>query len=77
MDFSEHTETIEEGVRQVAKGLLEHGVTSFCPTVITSPKELYHKVSKNTDIIELYFLFVCLFLLLLLSAGFNLPFQNI
>ena len=49
MDFSEHTETIEEGVRQVAKGLLEHGVTSFCPTVITSPQELYHKVSKNTD----------------------------
>ena len=33
-----------EGVQKVAKGLLQYGVTSFCPTVVTSPKEDYQKV---------------------------------
>lgn len=33
-----------EGVQKVAKGLLQYGVTSFCPTVVTSPKEDYEKI---------------------------------
>ncbi len=34
----------DEVVRKVAKGLLSLGVTSFCPTLITSPPERYAKV---------------------------------
>ena len=36
---------VEEGVETVARGLLAHGVTSFCPTVITSSSEYYRTVS--------------------------------
>lgn len=43
-DFSFNTENVEKGVDLVAKGLLAHGVTSFCPTLVTSPSEVYHKV---------------------------------
>jgi len=28
----------------VGKGILSHGVTSYCPTVVTSPAEVYHTV---------------------------------
>ncbi|XP_043269493.1 N-acetylglucosamine-6-phosphate deacetylase [Venturia canescens] len=44
IDFSENRENIEEGVNRVAKGLLAHGVTSFCPTLVTSPLEIYRRV---------------------------------
>uniref|UniRef100_A0A4Y0BNS2 N-acetylglucosamine-6-phosphate deacetylase n=1 Tax=Anopheles funestus TaxID=62324 RepID=A0A4Y0BNS2_ANOFN len=44
VDFSFDVETVEEGVLKVAKGLLAHGVTSFCPTLVTSPSETYHSV---------------------------------
>ncbi|CAJ0580759.1 unnamed protein product, partial [Mesorhabditis spiculigera] len=33
-----------EGIAAVRKGLLAHGVTAFCPTVITSSTESYYKV---------------------------------
>ncbi|KAL3878307.1 hypothetical protein ACJMK2_030670 [Sinanodonta woodiana] len=44
VDFSLNTDDVEEGVRKVAKGLLAHGVTSFCPTIVTSPVDVYQKV---------------------------------
>lgn len=43
VDFSE-TDDIVGGVQTVAKGLLEYGVTSFCPTIVTSPPETYRQV---------------------------------
>ena len=44
-DFSFDEDKTEEAVAVVARGLLEHGVTSFLPTVITSTPETYRKVS--------------------------------
>uniref|UniRef100_A0A8C0YE17 N-acetylglucosamine-6-phosphate deacetylase n=2 Tax=Cyprinus carpio TaxID=7962 RepID=A0A8C0YE17_CYPCA len=44
IDFSQASGDIRRGVAQVAKKILEHGVTSFCPTLVTSPPDIYHKV---------------------------------
>lgn len=44
VDFSVNTDNIEEGVAKVAKGILEHGVTSFCPTIVTSSESTYKQV---------------------------------
>ena len=43
-DFSNTSKDTAQGVNLVAKGLLKHGVTSFCPTLVTSPKDVYRKV---------------------------------
>jgi len=37
-------ETGKQSLDTVGKGILAHGVTSYCPTVVTSPPEVYHKV---------------------------------
>lgn len=44
MDFAYDVDTVHEGVQKVAKNILQHGVTSFCPTLVTSTRETYHKV---------------------------------
>lgn len=44
IDFSYNTENVEAGIELVARGLLAHGVTSFCPTLVTSFREVYDKV---------------------------------
>ena len=44
IDFSTPDNDISTGLSRVAKGILRHGVTSFCPTVITSPPEVYHRL---------------------------------
>lgn len=44
MDFSYDVDSVDEGVAKVSKGLLAHGVTSFCPTLVTSPVDTYHQV---------------------------------
>lgn len=35
---------MERGIEKVAKGILAHGVTSFCPTLVTSSPLIYHKI---------------------------------
>ncbi|KAJ3108894.1 hexokinase A [Physocladia obscura] len=42
-DFAE-TENIDKNIDKVAKGLIKYGVTSFCPTLVSSHPETYHKV---------------------------------
>ncbi|XP_018425555.1 PREDICTED: N-acetylglucosamine-6-phosphate deacetylase [Nanorana parkeri] len=44
VDFSQETDNVKEGISLVARSILSHGVTSFCPTLVTSPTTLYHKV---------------------------------
>ncbi|KAI4500356.1 hypothetical protein M0802_004773 [Mischocyttarus mexicanus] len=44
IDFSHNIENVEEGINIVAKKLLAYGVTSFCPTLVTSPSNTYYKV---------------------------------
>ncbi|KAM9394387.1 N-acetylglucosamine-6-phosphate deacetylase [Pholidichthys leucotaenia] len=44
IDFSQPSDDLSTGISVVAKKILEHGVTSFCPTLVTSPPEVYHKV---------------------------------
>ncbi|GAB0093426.1 N-acetylglucosamine-6-phosphate deacetylase [Sergentomyia squamirostris] len=44
VDFSYDVNTVREGVLKVARGLLAHGVTSFCPTLVTSPVDTYSRV---------------------------------
>ncbi|XP_055265238.1 N-acetylglucosamine-6-phosphate deacetylase isoform X1 [Moschus berezovskii] len=44
VDFSQASEDVGSGVALVARRILSHGVTSFCPTLVTSPLEVYHKV---------------------------------
>lgn len=44
VDFSYDVGSVDEGIAKVSKKLLAHGVTSFCPTLVTSPTETYHQV---------------------------------
>lgn len=44
VDFSQSTSLTSGDVEKVAKGILAHGVTAFCPTLVTSPVEIYEKV---------------------------------
>lgn len=46
VDFSSDTDSLEQGLQTVAKGLLQHGVTSYCPTIVTSSQESYNEVNK-------------------------------
>lgn len=50
IDFSQASEDVSDGVSYVAKKILEHGVTSFCPTLVTSPPEVYHKVLPQVKV---------------------------
>lgn len=55
IDFADHDgpeEKLKQDIDSVAKGILQDGCTSFCPTVVTSKPEVYSKV-----IFKLRFLF--------------------
>ncbi|XP_045478885.1 N-acetylglucosamine-6-phosphate deacetylase [Harmonia axyridis] len=44
VDFSHDTENIQEAVALVAGRIIENGVTSFCPTIVTSPVPVYRSI---------------------------------
>lgn len=48
VDFSSEVDNIIESVDVVSKKILAHGVTAFCPTVITSSHETYKKISARS-----------------------------
>ncbi|XP_061761738.1 N-acetylglucosamine-6-phosphate deacetylase [Nerophis ophidion] len=50
VDFSQVSEDVNAGVSLVARKVLEHGVTSFCPTLVTSPLDVYHKVLPQVKV---------------------------
>ena len=47
VDFSSFKDeaAAERGIKLVAKRLLEHGVTGFCPTLVTGLPDYYRRVS--------------------------------
>ncbi|XP_023326418.1 N-acetylglucosamine-6-phosphate deacetylase, partial [Eurytemora carolleeae] len=47
VDFScdiKDKESADQCIRTVGRGILAHGVTSYCPTVVTSPPEVYSTI---------------------------------
>ncbi|KAL7979139.1 hypothetical protein Chor_015163, partial [Crotalus horridus] len=44
VDFSLATDDVQAGISLVGQKILSSGVTSFCPTMVTSPSSVYHKV---------------------------------
>uniref|UniRef100_A0A8C2WF61 N-acetylglucosamine-6-phosphate deacetylase n=1 Tax=Cyclopterus lumpus TaxID=8103 RepID=A0A8C2WF61_CYCLU len=50
VDFSQPSEDVSSGVSFVSQKILQHGVTSFCPTLVTSPPGVYHKVLPQVKV---------------------------
>lgn len=53
VDFSQESDDVAARVSLVATKILEHGVTSFCPTLVTSPPAVYHKVLQHVRTAQL------------------------
>uniref|UniRef100_A0A8C6ZVQ0 N-acetylglucosamine-6-phosphate deacetylase n=1 Tax=Nothoprocta perdicaria TaxID=30464 RepID=A0A8C6ZVQ0_NOTPE len=49
VDFSLATDDFKSGIDLVGQKILSHGVTSFCPTLVTSPPSVYHQGSIWKD----------------------------
>ncbi|KAG0431683.1 hypothetical protein HPB47_021564 [Ixodes persulcatus] len=49
VDFSHNVDIIGEAVAKVAKGVLPFGVTSICPTIVTSTPDVYHKALSTVQ----------------------------
>lgn len=43
-NFSSSDEDVNVAIEEVSKQLVKKGVTSYCPTVITSSKDTYRKI---------------------------------
>ncbi|XP_063791004.1 N-acetylglucosamine-6-phosphate deacetylase-like isoform X2 [Pseudophryne corroboree] len=52
VDFSQETDDVRAGLSLVAGNILSHGVTSFCPTLVTSPASVYHKVLPQISVTD-------------------------
>ena len=46
-DFTSSIDDTEKAVHSVAKTILRHGVTAFCPTIVSSLPTVYRKVRKT------------------------------
>lgn len=53
VDFSLATDDFRSGIDLVGQKILSHGVTSFCPTLVTSPPSVYHQVSDFLHLLSL------------------------
>lgn len=53
VDFSLATDDFRSGIDLVGRKILSHGVTSFCPTLVTSPPSVYHQVSDFHRLLSL------------------------
>ena len=72
VDFSSDAAAVQDGLNRVAHNILSHGVTSFCPTVITSSPDTYKEV--RIDIFNyLIGMEVFIIYLLHLMTGNELP----
>ena len=58
VDFSSNVENVEDGVQKVSRGLLQYGVTSFCPTIVTSPDSVYKQVTGHINFYAALFLYI-------------------
>jgi N-acetylglucosamine-6-phosphate deacetylase len=45
IDFAHNVDNVKEGLNKVSEGLLQYGVTGFCPTLVSSSPDVYRKVS--------------------------------
>uniref|UniRef100_A0A8B9G8B2 N-acetylglucosamine-6-phosphate deacetylase n=1 Tax=Amazona collaria TaxID=241587 RepID=A0A8B9G8B2_9PSIT len=50
VDFSLATDDFKSGIDMVSQKILSHGVTSFCPTLVTSPPAVYHQVLPQISV---------------------------
>ena len=45
VDFSSlAADAVHDSLDNVSRGLLQHGVTAYCPTLVTSSRDYYHRV---------------------------------
>ncbi|KGL85245.1 Putative N-acetylglucosamine-6-phosphate deacetylase [Tinamus guttatus] len=50
VDFSLATDDFKSGIDLVSQKILSHGVTSFCPTLVTSPPSVYHQILPQISV---------------------------
>ena len=65
-DYEGSDEKIQADINKVAKGLLQYGCTSFCPTVVSSEPAVYQKVNN-----PIFFFILLLQIVKGLSLFFN------
>jgi len=53
VDFSTNPDQLAQKIATVAEKLVKFGVTSFCPTIVSSSADFYKKVSFYWKIINL------------------------
>jgi len=47
-----NAETCRDALHTVGVGILSHGVTSYCPTIVTSPAEVFQNILRHLERME-------------------------